>query len=521
MLGVVFLFTGWIITMMVPQLRYISWGMLGVGGILVLVAAILDYRRVGGALVSRRGRFSTGTTLMVSIFVGIILLVNAISIGNFYRFDTTGFAQYTLASQTKEMLANLDEDVEIIKFFAPNDSTGGAAYASSLLDEYENFTERLNIKLVDPDEHPDQARDHGITEYQRWFFSAYQVTAQTVVFVGSAGERFVGLDSIIGEAEHAFTSAILEVTGTVQKRIFFISGHNESSIFDTSSAGYSSAAEGLRDNLFQAGELNLLQVDLVPDDTAALVLAAPSPEIPLEPREMELIHQYLANKGRLMILGNPDTPVGLLELMGPWGLAIVPGTVIDPSSYTEPNKDSPSVPTNRNLFGLGTTYFPGAAAIIPLELPEGVNIETSPIILTSNESWLEKDSEPGVEPSFDEETEMPGPITIGALMETLLPPLEAGGEPIEDLEGTRIIAFGDSDFASNKHFFNGSNGNLFLNSINWLTAGTELISMDRKFLQTRRLILRPEARMFINYSSLALLPLFVFIAGGIIWYRRR
>ncbi len=126
-----------------------------------------------------------------------------------------------------------------------------------------------------------------------------------------------------------------------------------------------------------------------------------------------------------------------------------------------------------------------------------------------------------VDPTYDPETDLNGPLILGALVPTLLPPEEEGGEPTEDFEATRLVVFGDSDFASNKHFFNGGNSDLFLNSISWLSAGSELISIDRKFLQTRRLILKPEAKAFIDISSMALLPALVFIAGGVIWYRRR
>ena len=49
------------------------------------------------------------------------------------------------------------------------------------------------------------------------------------------------------------------------------------------------------------------------------------------------------------------------------------------------------------------------------------------------------------------------------------------------------MLIGDSDFATNRHFRNGNNGDLFLTAVNWLTAGGEIISVDRKALVTRRL----------------------------------
>ena len=74
-LGLASLFIGWILTFILPQLRVVSWGILAVGAVLIIAALVIDYRRVGTAITSRRGRFGTGATVMVSVFIGIILLV--------------------------------------------------------------------------------------------------------------------------------------------------------------------------------------------------------------------------------------------------------------------------------------------------------------------------------------------------------------------------------------------------------------------------------------------------------------
>ncbi len=509
--GLAVLFIGWIVTLVIPELRFVSWSLLAVGVIFILVAVVLDYRRVGRALVSRRGRFGTGTTLMVSVFTGIILLVNAISIGNFYRFDTTGLSQYTLASQTKEMLANLEQPVEVIQFTVPSDEYRIGAHASTLLAEYQNFTDELDVKVVDPDEHPDQARQHNITEYH------------SVVFIGEAGERLVSPLEIALEAEHAFTSAILEVTGAVQMQVYFITGHGEGSIYDISPAGYTNAREGLKDNLFKTAELDLLEADLVPEDAAALVLVAPKPEQPLTEGETALILRYLIGGGRLLVLANPDRPDEINQIVAAWGILVDNRTLIDPSSYTAPNLNTPSVDRNRNSVGLATTYFPGTTAILAIE-PVVPYVQHQPMVWTTEDAYLDGDYDPDVPSRYDEETDTRGTQIIGILAGTMPPQPEDPDEPVtipEDFVDNRLIVIGDSDFAANRHFFNGGNGDLFLTSINWLTLGTELISIDQKFLQQRRLILRPEAKVFIDISSMALLPLLVFVAGGIIWYRRR
>ena len=525
LLGLATLFVGWILTLVLPGIRYVAWGVLTLGAILVLVAFVIDYRRVGGALASRRGRFSTGTTLMVSVFIGIILLVNAISIGNFHRFDVTGLSQYTLTSQTRDVLVNLKTPVKVVLFTVPsNDPYGIGTYATALLEEYKYHTDKLDVETIDPDEQPDQARQYGLTEYH------------SAVFIGENGQRLVPPMAILAQAEHSFTSAILEVTGTVQKRLYFVTGHEESSIYDTSPRGYSNAREGLLDNLYQVALLDLLAIEAVPDDAAALILAGPQES--LSGAEMGILQDYVEHNGRLLIMANPASEEDFEQLLLPWGAKVEQGFVWESGdSFAAPSRDSPVVPRSQNLFGFTTMYFPGVTSIsLPLEgyEPTFVGTEEEPqliwigeeriiqiymLAMTSEDSWLEN-SGSSVEPQFDEGVDVEGPIVIGVLV-TPVGIDDSGEAPLPVPYGPRLLLMGDSDFATNKHFLNGNNSDFFLSSIEFLTAGTELISIDQKFLQTRRLIVGPEAGRFITISSMGLLPLLVLVAGAYIWWRRR
>ena len=83
-LGVLTLLVGLIVMILLPSIRFAAWGLLALGILLLATAFIIDFRRVGRALTGRRGRFGVSTTVMVSIFAGIILFLNAISIGNYH-----------------------------------------------------------------------------------------------------------------------------------------------------------------------------------------------------------------------------------------------------------------------------------------------------------------------------------------------------------------------------------------------------------------------------------------------------
>jgi len=210
-LGLTSQLTGFIFGLIIPGLRYYAWGILALGSALLAVAVVLDFKRVRGVLISRQGKFGLSTIVRVSLLVGIVLITNAISVGIYHRFDFTGLAQFTLTSQTKEILAKLQTPVEVLTFFTPSVPVPVSSYAKNLLSEYQNHTDQLTVKNIDPDLNPDQARRYQVDQ----FGALYGV----VVFSGREGQRQVFGPQITAEAEHAFTTAILEVTGTKQKKV--------------------------------------------------------------------------------------------------------------------------------------------------------------------------------------------------------------------------------------------------------------------------------------------------------------
>ncbi len=494
LLGLASLFTGWILLIVLPEIRAFAFGILVLGAVLLAAAFIYDFRRVRGALMSRRGRHGVSTTVKVALFIGIILFVNALSAGTYHRFDFTGLAQFTLTSQTKEVLARLNKPVQVVLFFTPGSPIAVSGYARNLLSEYQNYSNQLKVMEIDPDVHPDQARQYGIDR------SGVEYGA--VVFKSAEGQRLVLGPQIVAEAEHAFTSAILEVTGSRQKKVYFLTGHGENSI----RSDYGSARNGLRDNLFQVDELDLSSAAGIPGDAAVLVIAGP--QKPLTGGELEVIRMYLRAGGRALILLNPGAVKDFQPLIAEWGMDLPDGTLLDPASHVAPSRDYLLVPGDRNSLKLAETYFPGATALIPAR-EKSDDVELIALVWTSPEARLGAESRQPVDGPAK------GPFAIGALISTIP---EEGSEA---LQGTRLVVIGDSDFATNRNFHNGANGDLFLTAVHWLTAGKDIISVDRKVLDARRLLLSPEEARFLHISSIGLLPLLLLAAGAYVWWRRR
>lgn len=502
-LGLIVLVIGLIILIILPEIRLLAWGILGFGLIILAAAFVLDFGRVSGALTGRKGRLRLGNTVMASIFIGIILIVNAISVSNFQRFDTTSLGQFTLSDQTKDMLSTVKEPVEVLSFYESGDTIGD--YADKLLVEYERYTDKLHHKTIDPVIHPDQARQFNLTQFPAFVFESQErkrlVLPQDIVVLGEE-------DDYSFEVEHPFTSALMEVTGKAQKKVYFLTGHGE----QNTDTDYSYTREGLLYDLYQVKTLNLLASPSVPADCAVLIIAGPKTD--LENQEIQAISTYLKTGGQVFLLADPDFPEGLNQIVTPWGITLVDGAIIDPTSNVAPRKDTPLVPQSKNAFDLPRTYFPGAIAIFPQQQVSD-NLGGRTLLVTSDSAWLEKDYNPSTEPTFDESKDTKGPLIIGILIAAS--PSQASTQT----KSTRLVVIGDSDFANNQNIVNGNNGDLFFNAVAWLAEETQLITIRKNVLPFRQLIIDPAQTNFLRYSSIALLPAVVVVIGGIIWWRRR
>jgi ABC-type uncharacterized transport system involved in gliding motility auxiliary subunit len=486
LVGVLCLLVAWCLFLVLPGARLFSWSILAFGLLLLAVAAAAEFRAVRRTLGSRRGRARMRATVRLSLFAGIVVFVNALSVDLHHRFDATGSGQFTLTPETQGVAQALDQPVEAVTIFPRDLPVSVKSYVRSLLAEYRRHTERLTVKDVDPDVSPDQARRYGVGEAE--------ALAGAVIFV--AGDRRIAVvgNQLAEAAEQAFTSAILQVTGVRQKTVYFLTGHGEGDI----EAGYGAAASALRDGLFVVRRLNLSGLAAVPDDAAVLVIAGP--QASLADHERRAIEAYVGRGGRLLMLLNPDPPPQFAQMLSAWGLDVGTGVVVDPASHAVPDRSGLLVPGDRNAFQLPKLHFPGAAAILPrMDIPEGIG--AAALVWTSPEGRLDAAGDPGTLP-------------IGVLLSA-----PSGSEAAP--EGLALAVIGDADFAADGSFADGNNGDLFVAAVRWLAAGTDIVSINRKVLPNRRFLLSPEQARFLNVSSMALLPILVLAVGGLVWWGRR
>lgn len=499
-----------------PELERTAQILLGFAALFLVLFIIGAYSEVKAGVTSRQTRYGTNTGVMIAAFIGIAALLNVMAAQNRGRWDLTAGGQYTLARQTLTVLQNLEKPVKVVGFFTNDPQVqANRERAQNLLTEYRYQSDKISVEFVDPEEKPGIARQ-------------YEVRSNATLVFESEGRR----RQITGIGEQDFTGAILNVTGTEQPTIYFVAGHGEHDVTSTDGNGYRFVYDGLIADNYEVLPLNLGALTKVPEDAALLVVAGPKRAF-LE-AETKVFNDYLDNGGKALVMINPTTPAEFGPMLARWGVVVKNGRVVDQAVFVQPDVTTPAVQGNQYIFsqitkGIAASFFPGAAGMdIAVPDDDKDHVFVSPLAITSFQSYLETNPD---SVSFDEANDPLGPLPLVLIVEATKPigqrpprssaQASATGSQEPAVKPTRMVVFADSDFATNEFFYSLGNSDLLLNSINWLTAQEELISIRPKPAEFRRLVIRQRDWNVILYSTVAFWPLVVLLGGVYAWWRRR
>ncbi|WP_107666228.1 Gldg family protein [Cyanothece sp. BG0011] len=99
---------------------------------------------------------------------------------------------------------------------------------------------------------------------------------------------------------------------------------------------------------------------------------------------------------------------------------------------------------------------------------------------------------------------------------------EQNNNPEKEKIESRLVIIGNSTFATDSLFNQQLNGDVFLNSVQWLSnQDDQPLSIRPREAKDRRLNLSPVQANLITILSLGVVPLLGLIAAGITWWRRR
>jgi len=464
------------------------------------VYSLLDPERVRKLLTGRQARYGSNSVILFIAFTGILIVINMLVNQFPQRWDVTEDKQHTLAPETIETLQSLPEPVHATAFYSVRLNAQNAA---ELLEDFKASSGgKFDYQFMDPDSNPVLVNQLGITG-----------DGKILLQMGENRE----IVSIASESE--LTNGLIRLLNPDKPVLYFLTGEGEHDTENAGDGAYTQARQTLESKNYVVNTLNLQAENAIPEDARALVIAGPL--VPFTESSMDLIHSYLDNGGSLMLLANPvpltqfgDEPDLLAEyLASNWGITLDNDIVVDTNSPSSP------------FFAVSAEYaahpitdkMQGIAAIFPYSRsitidPENTAISPTALVLTVNQSWGETDFgalERQQTLEYNEGTDLPGPMILAASAEN-------------SNTGSRVVVFGSSTFAQDDNFNFSGNGDMFVNSIDWIVGQEALINLTTNAPQERTFNPPGSAQFILTIiSTVCLIPLVIIGAGVYAWVMRR
>ncbi|MGB3570894.1 MAG: Gldg family protein [Phormidesmis sp.] len=516
-----------------------------------------------------------GTNAAVSVFSVLLILglVNFLGARYDSRTDLTEGQLLTLSPASQEVVQNLAQPAKVLIFSpAPNPTD------QQLLENYRRFNRDLTYEYIDPFAQPQLAQEIGVE-------TGGEVFLQTAAPDTESGERTLLVQRTSPEeplSERQLTNKLAQLSQTDIAVVYFLQGHSEYAI-DGSQAGFFEAATRLEGENFTVLPLNLAETGTVPDDANVVIIAGAQEK--LFDAEVTAIRTYLEAGGSLFVLIDPQVETGLEVLMSQWGVVPEKTIVIDTSGGGQLVGLGPAAPLVTDYgdhpiteaFNQGRSFFPISR---PLQIREVPNIEETPLLFTNQNSHAQTISE-GDEIAVDTSKGPEGPFALGVALSrpAVLAAGDVSGEetPADtaeptaaDLEATepaavdptaaesaeqaaetdelddldaeildaaeadgssdeadgpkdsRMVVIGNSSFATDGLFDQQLNGDVFLNSVSWLSQiDSPTLSIRPKEATNRRLNMTVQQQILLMLLALVIFPLLGLVGAGTLWARRR
>ena len=502
------------------------------------------------------------TFFRVLLVLGILILINFISVRIFSRLDLTKAGVYTLSDASKTLVRNLDDRITVKAYFTeelPSPYNNNRRQVLDILNEYKAYAKgNLHFEFINPEgeKNEREAQQAGIppVEVQVVKEDKFEVKRAFLglVFLYEDKKEILPVVQNLGSLEYDISSAIKRLTMHAKKRIGITTGHQEPELSSMKQA-----------NQDVSSQYEIVPVDLssstatIPQDVAALLIIAPQKKFSDTAKYQ--IDQYIMHGGKVAFLLNKvnaslqqrytqPIDLGLEDMLENYGIRINADLVRDaqcanitvmqqqgqfqmqsqiPFPYlpnvANVNRSNPIV---KDLQGL--IFYFVSSLDTSLAVNKGLNAE---VLVRSSKRSGRQTGFMMIDPlhryTMDELSESNIPLaavvsgsfksyfsTTGGENQALVPQVTKSPE-------TRIIVVGDGDFMKDE--FAGSRGNLtfFINIIDYLADDAGLITIRSKNIAQPPLDqISDGTKKLLKYGDLLLPPILI-IGYGLFRWRRR
>ncbi|MEL6786534.1 MAG: Gldg family protein [Cyanobacteria bacterium J06607_15] len=443
---------------------------------------------------TKQGIGAIAKTAIVLLMVGTI---NWAGVSYGKRWDFTENQVFTLSEQSQTIVASLERPLEVLIFDRNTNSE-----LEQLLQNYRRYSDRFQFRFVNPEQEIGLAQQYGIQSLGEIYLNYGDKQQKIEVGNVAAGETLT---------ETKLTNGIERIKRDRPINIYFLQGHGEASL-DLVEGGLAQAVSNLEDRGNTVQVLNLATTGKIPDDTNLITIAGATRK--LLAAEVSTLQQYLRAGGSLLLLLSPNTDIGITPILQNWGLELDNRLVVDGSGAGNVMGFGPAVAIVNdygehpitNSFRNGISLFPETR---PLKVVEKSEISSVAIARTTPQTWAESDLRQE-QITFDVNRDLSGPLNV------------AIASIREQPNPARLVAFGSTTFATNGWFEQQLNGDILLNSINWLVGeDRDTLSLRPQEVANRRINLGSLQTNLISWLALRIMPFAALVTGVYLWWKRR
>lgn len=507
---------------------------------------------------------------------GSLALANFLFAGSVLRLDLTQNSLYTLSDASRGAVEKLERPLQVKAYFTKDLQAPYSGFEQILrdkLDEYQVLSGgKLKVEFKDPTGNPEleeEARRFGITPAKIDFRARDQREIKTaymgVAFLYGDKQDAIPILRNLDGLEYDITRILKGLASTEDKKtIAFLQGHGEPDLLRPPQQGGVNPLRAILEERYEVTTVDMSQKAEIPDSVDALVVFAPTQEIPLR-HQFELDQFLMAGKPvgfltpshvndprqqRLQLLEHKLEP-----LLEHYGVKLTHELVLDRKQNgrtTVPIKQGRFMMqalVNYPLFPMVTTFDRESiivrdveALVTPFSQVLGLTDAakqrsdlTARALFSSSEfsSVKPEGALPPTDPQLllDEkqaEGERPGPFPLAYTLEGTFTSFWAGGKALPNDDSTldgrkvietspkaRLLSVGGAEFLR-------TSGDVFLNMLDWLAQDEDLISIRAKGESAPPLkVLEPGTQRLLSLANVVGIPVLFVIFGLIRWRVRR
>lgn len=484
-------------------------------------------------------RYGSTATAFTAAFIAVVVVFNIIftALANRYMWyiDMTNEEVFTLSEATKELLSDVDEEINIYFASEPDELMQGDTsmysrfvYNTALQLE----TEFDNIHVICKD-----------IVKNRSFFERFRTNTATQIYTTSviveSGEevQVYALQSFFTtepddgtvwaySGERKFVSAILQLTSAELPIVYFTSEHGES-IGDSAAELFHLFTE----NGFDVRTINLAKEE-IDEDARIVIINNPrfdfigSEADDESSNEIRKLDRFLDKFGCLMVFADPDHADrlnNLSEFLEEWGVGFTPDTVIRDTEHSI-STDGLSVVAKYDTATLGNSIYKDLTQNLET-LPKTISRYSMPIQIL----WEEGGSVSGsrdvssILTTYDTaEAIYDGAVTDEGTFHLLT--LSRESRIINNEEYySFVVVSGSSAFADSKYLLSNAYANSDILTSTMKATGREkvLADIDFKVFDDTTLDITTAQANDWTVAMTVVLPVIAAVTGLVIWVRRK